>query len=218
MTHREIRTALVLLSGAVLAGATNTQAQPVIFENISAGGTFGGGGSAVRGDDVIPFGNFPSIARAMAFTPSQNAALGSIQIGLNLPTSGSIIDVSIFSSTGSGPGTLIESLGAVADTQIPTGFPLTFGTQALTLASALQPELNAGAEYFLVASPGTATSDVAWYDLPDTAGRWRQNGVDPWEFESTDRQLSFRILAVPEPTSMAILSVTALTLRCRRRW
>ena len=208
-----------VLCATMLIGPMPALGAPVISENIGADdGIFYGDGRVLRGSNVFP----DSLSAAIAFTPSADAALGSVQVGVfkaaNNPPGA--INVSLYSSAGSGPDTLIELLGTVTPSNAPpflTGGP--FGTVSAQFSSSLNPLLLSGQEHFIVAEPVTAdTDDYLWHVVANTRGRWWRSGDGPWTFGDGkfDTQPSFRVLAVPEPSSLALLATGGLCMLRRR--
>ncbi len=200
------------IAAAMLIGSPLALGAPVIFENIGASDVISaGGGRIIRGSD-----DPPSIANAMAFTPSADAILGSVQLALN--GNGSqvgAIDVSLYSGAGSGPDTLIELLGTVGPSDVPVSGSGPFDVFSIQLSSSLNPLLQNGQEYFIAAEPASADiNNYAWFILENTQGVWSKFGDNPWTFEngSFDWQPAFRVLAVPKPSTLILAGLAMLGL------
>ncbi len=136
--------------------------------------------------------------------------MASIQLGLNSQEPGALIDVALYSGSGSGPATLIESLGMVDESQMPDSYPTDFDTGAVILNSTPNPLLEAGVEYYIVATPGTSTSEAAWDTAPNTRGHCLNPGGGGWEYRDGDYdwQLASRVVAVPAPAEVFVKSVS----------
>ncbi len=190
------RTLGAALAASLLITAA-ASAQPIIFDNVPAGFPLGGGGAVIRGTDADP--PLASISLAQQFTLAENATFGFVQLGLTGPEAGALIDIALYSGSGSGPDTLIESLGTVDETQMPSDLT-GFDAGAVIMTSASKPLLQAGVEYYIVATPATSTSHAAWATVGYTFGHWNDVGGAGWQYQGGGHtQLSTRVFAAVEP-------------------
>ena len=187
----------IAMAASLMAAAA--QAQPIIFDNVPVGFPLGSGGAVIRGMDADP--PLASISLAQPFTPAEDAPLGFVQLGLNSPRPSALIDVALYSGSGSGPDTLIESFGTVDESQMPSA-ATDFDTGAVILTSTLKPLLQAGTEYYIVAIPATSTSEAAWADVPQTTGFWSDIGGGGWQYQGGvwGWQKATRVFAAPATT------------------
>ncbi len=168
----------LLVTPTALAGPGVATGPGIIYSTFTPEQTYvSGGGTIVRGPDVIAAA---AVRVAVPFTPAADAALKNVQVGMANDGQSPVhaTELAIFTSTGSGPGVLIESLG------VQTSFQeLPAGASPTTYSSTLQPTLLAGTEYFVVARWAANDSSAVWAPtLTGVTGRWIQFDDDPWSF------------------------------------
>lgn len=129
------------------------------------------------------------------------------------------VELWLMSDAGGAPGSIIESFSF-------TGAMGVLGQMnpPLTAVSVLRPELQAGTQYWLIASAPAADTDAAWNlnnqgATGPLAFRWSGGA---WGITS-DTQGAFRIQDIPEPgsfllllTGLGLLALKRLSRRCGR--
>jgi|GEM_PF-753758 len=182
-------------------GVSAANAQMTIFDNVEPDFQFDTGGAIIRGGAADP--PLPSISVAQAFTPATDSKLHGVRIALNDLPEFSIVDLAIYSGSGIGPETLLESFGEIRWFRAPFSYPADFNSQAVVVYSEDNPTLIAGEEYYIVATANGSSSIGSWATTSDSTGFWRNTNNEGWMIQDSplDQQLAMRVLAVP-PTSL----------------
>jgi len=205
------RRMLMLLLPAAVALVPTLKADIDVFNNVTAACSCGFqiNGSSLR---------FPE-SFAAAFTPSGNYDMTGAAAQLVDETNGqvNVIDFALYSNSSGLPGTLLGSLGSA-----------TISGASLYSAGGPIPSgllLSSGVEYWLVLTPGTSQTNVAWgtngsSSVPESfttdptgASGWTKFGSGSLQFEITGTQVG----TVPEPTSIALLGGVLLFTGSRLR-
>lgn len=168
-----MRKTSIWILAVCLTAAANALSASVIFTNLT--GT--NGGSEVALGSGVPITGPQSVAAA--FTPTANSIMTQVQL-MAQGAADPHFDLYLYSSTGGAPGSSLETLGT--DLSAPSIFPTPASVGAFTGFAPLA--LTAGTQYWLVMTPFTNNSQVAWTtggsptvqtDLSPTA-----NGTAPW--------------------------------------
>lgn len=159
---------------------------------------------------------FTDLNWAMAWTPSLDAVVTGIDIGLSLGDQFSVVDenvaqVFLHSEVGGRPGAIIDSY---IFTNLTSE---TLGGALESAASSLNPMVMAGVTYWVSLSAGLPAnglySQVGWHsnDQGVTGARAFQEDNGVWRAAVTGRQSAFRIsgttMSVPEPATLALFGL-----------
>lgn len=206
---------LTSLCVALAAGVSGGSAQAaVIFSNLGPGDSFSSSGRIVQGPAV---GTIGDVNQASTFTVGPtDAFLTSVSLGINAndpPNTGTgPVEVGIAADAGGTPGAILRTLSANVGVS---------GEQLLTVADDGSLLLSAGTTYWVVMD-GEAGFDGSWRfnttgDIGLTAGQTEPN---PWNVRIEDDRYALRVdgrLAVPEPTTVLLTLVGAVTALASRR-
>ena len=175
----------------LILGAVSARADLVVFNTFGAGNDY---------DPAYAFIVGYGWTQGDQFSPSATGELSKIDIALGYAFGSShLVSLSLFADNSNRPGALLESYTATTTA--------TFGSccSFLTLTSATNPLLSAGAEYWLIAG-GAADSLNVW--------NWNSIGASALLFSNglhyTQTAATFRVSeSVPEPSGV-ILFITVL--------
>jgi hypothetical protein len=202
---------------ALLLWAPGSARADVIKNNFGAGNSY----QANLGHFVGQLGG-SNLVQADPFTPAANYTLDSILIALTHISGTNTATIILTADAGGKPGATIESFTANNLPQFGTT-----GNSPETLNSTLHPLLQAGTQYWVVASAASPTLDE--WNLNSTAdfGLHGTNTNGAGFVTDNDSRGAFEVtgtltqaVAVPEPSTLALLGLGALGLvgyRWRRR-
>jgi hypothetical protein len=192
-------------------------ANGIIFTNFGLGQTY----NTTVGDQIGNFFDGNNYAEGSTFTSSLTSTFGSLDIALScFFTCPDPFTVALTQDGGDQPGTVIESFAVPG---ISLGV---FGVNnpLVVLNSLLHPILTIGTQYWVTVSSGLNNS-ITWNlnSIGDTSDQaisvdgsatwFSPSGLTPGAYEVD----SLSTTTVPEPGSMWMLLVPALTLCLRRR-
>ena len=136
--------------GILMAGIAATANAEAIFSNLGPGDSFGMTSGWVVGNRTTPFGSF-TLEVAVAFTPASDAIFTGVDFAAELLQQPGDLTVALLVTGASGtPDAALETFTAAAPA-LPS---------LLSIASSLNPVLNAGTEYWLDIS---SASTAAWW-------------------------------------------------------
>lgn len=188
----------------MLASSLAAVAGPVIlFDSFGAGQTF---------DTMAAYslGGSNDYSQAAVFTPGVTATLYQIDLPLSYVTSGDAV-VWLTTSVDGRPGAVLEEFTITGIGYMPRVF---------SLMSVTHPLMTAGTQYWIAAHDTAGSGGrVAWYFSTSATGLvTTRYGSNPWESPTTRALPAFDVLgeALPEPTSLAMLALGALTVLGRR--
>ena len=209
------------LSAALVLGCGGTSQAAVIFDGFGAGDSFEQPRIVSRAnDDVVRSGVIvgQDLDWALAFTPTADAVLDSIEIALSAVSDANEVDIFLRTDDAGRPGALLEGFH-LSGALVPTGSIQTF-------ASAVMPLLSSGVQYWIEMSAGIAgTATVAstgWNSSTGAAspraeqldeGLWASSGNFSYAY-----RVNGTLVDVPEPGSTVLLGIglAILSLRVRR--
>ena len=197
---------LCLAYGGILA---SVHAQVTVYNSFGPGNSYDTSTSwVVQGASVS--GGYHG--QAQAFTPTVSGDLSSIELATQNFGGSDLSNFFIAQDNGSGvPGTILESFNNTAN---PNGL--------LIINSIVDPFLQAGTQYWLCDEPATATSDNAWYfnnqnqiGFANERSQWNWSAFPaPDSFQGGVFEIT--VTPVPEPSSLALVSLGGLLLVRRR--
>jgi len=202
---------IVMAVGLGLAAADEARADAVVFSNFGPGMSFNisttwnVSGTNFYGGRVV----------AQSFTPSANFTFGSAQLAMGIIGGPNILQVVLMTSSGGFPGAIVETMTL-------TNAVAPIATGGIVLAnSTLQPLLNAGTQYWIVAFAPEDDTFMGWnLSLNDFSTPVLLNGshslTGPWEFSAPRGAFQINGASVPEPATMLLLG-TSLTVMALRR-
>ena len=202
-----------LLVGFFFITLTSGAHAVIVFNTLGPGDTYSFNTAYGVTGSSIQLGPFE---QASQFTAQASGPLSEVDIGLtsdSLPNSvGGPVDVYITPDANGFPDNSSEILlGSVTPTHI-------YGStnNSLVSVTSLNYSVTAGETYWLVLKPGSSTTNDMWnLSQPAVAGmvdfskddsHWSNNGIGVLG--------AFRIEAVPEPTTWALLGACSLILGC----
>jgi hypothetical protein len=218
MLRKFFLTSLTLLFIAVGAGAA--RADTVIFSNFGPGMSFNPNSGLV----VSGSGDSSPQVVAQGFTSTGNFNFSSAQLAFRRSTGSGPIQILLETDAGGMPGTIIESLNL---NMAASPF-----ASVVTVNSMLQPLLQSGVNYWLVAY-APADTFAAWCDSVgdvSTADNFAINHIPsptgPWisdlpGYIRSAFQINGEVASTPEPSALLLfgtsLTAAAAALRKRRR-
>jgi len=205
---------------AALLATLRLDAATILFSNlVQPGNQYGPDGVGIGDTPAFPIpGEY--LSYGVEFTPSVTAELTTIEAPLGIISGPNQVEAFLMTNSGGTPGAVIESYLL---TGLPTGpqpFPLT------TISSTLDPVLQAGQQYWFVATGGPttfATWSLTLFQGDPTEGGASQaviGGVaQPWDVGSGTRTGALEVFgnSVPEPSGGGVVGC-ALLLLAIRRW
>lgn len=168
--------------------------------------SFGPGETYSTNTRVVGSFNGPNYTVAMAFTVSETIALGEIRLPLEYFGIGpNVLNVSIYTDNGGEPDTALETIVTSATDTL----------QVQTVYSALNPQLVAAEDYWMVLS-SAGRFGWALSPLGQTGFKFSTDGGATWDDPSGNTTISAFSVAVPEPAA-ALAALGLLPLLSRRR-
>lgn len=143
-------------------------------------------------------------AMAMAFTPSFNAALTNIDVAIALLSGTNSVVLSLDSDNSGAPASTIESW-TLNDLQ-----SFDFCCTAESVTATTPVILQAGTQYWIVASPGASDTDAVWTDTNSEGLIADQDGPNhPFSRGSSSVESAFEVDGNPTPEPAAFLLAAA---------
>ena len=194
---------LILLAGAAPLGAG------IIYSNFGPGDSYNLNTGWTIGTVGLRY------EQGHAFTPVSSFNLGQIDFAIGYLDAPNLVELWLMSDVGGAPGSVIESFSF-------TGVMGSFGNSnpPLSAISLLQPELQAGVQYWIIASAPDTGTWAAWNQNDQGATGLlasRQSG-GAWDIQSDLPQGAFRIqdADIPEPGTFLLLLGGLGLLVCKR--
>lgn len=204
---------LVLAIGTVsLLGSSLVANGDIIFNNFGPGDSYDVSGRLLQGESVGTIGN---VDQAVSFTVgaiSYDLTSVSVAIGATAPPNIGTgpVDIILATDVGGLPGATLQL--SPLNINVP-------GTQVWTAPFPGTLTLSANTTYWVIVDAKT-TFDGGWAfnsigDIGPTAGRTNNN---PWNLRPQDDRYATRVEGrpVPEPVSMALMSLGAIGLLRKR--
>jgi hypothetical protein len=188
-------TGLILFFASFALG-TSFGASVTVFNNFGPGDTFINNG----GEAIGVLGSFGVKTAAMPFTSDANCTLDQVELAASLVSGANELDALLTNTVNGLPGSVLESyqfigaMGLFATPNIPI----------LSVNSLLHPLLQAGSEYWLLATSNQAS--VVWNNSTDTGVNAYRFDSDPWTTLNGSLG-AFRITATPVPEPSTMLSM-----------
>lgn len=184
---------------ASFALGTSYGATVTVFDNFGPGDTFiHNGGQAIG---VIGWlGSLVVKTAAMPFTSGANYTLDRVELAASLDNGANELDVWLTNTVSGLPGSVLESYhfsGAM-------GFFATPNIPILSVNSSLHPLLQAGSQYWLLAT--SIQAYAVWNNSTDVGLNVYRFDSDPWTTDDGSVG-AFRITATPVPESSTALSI-----------
>jgi hypothetical protein len=203
---------LFLIWGA----AAPAQADMIIYSDLGPGDSYNGGsfGGWALGDPPN------SCVTATGFTAGASVDLSTIEVAAGMllgpngaPTGVNQLTISLDADSGGTPGAVLESF------TISDAMPI-FGSfssdHLVTATSVLHPLLTAGTQYWVVLSvPDDGMSNAAWNmnSIGDSGPIVQYfHGVEVTDITAFSGAMRISGRAVPEPSSIVIISISAVAI------
>ena len=192
----------------LLVTGANVDADTIVFSNLGPGGTYDPGAGWVVGDVGHDYD------QATRFTPSRTSRLISLELGISFDEGTNALDVWLMTDENGWPGTIIENVQVFNLPQFGSS-----ATELTNAASVLRPLLRLGTPYWVAASGVESHSFFAWnWNVTGDIGIVGRIDGGPWMRDPGIKPAgALRVNAVPEPTAVGLLGVTAVALILRRR-
>lgn len=180
--------------------------------------TFGPGDSyATNAGYIIGVGDLGTeYERGIRFSPWTTVEITGIEAAVLHAKGVNAIDFHLRADESGQPGAILETFSF-------SGVAGSSGGEVLCGTSTVRPVVFVGTDYWLTASgPGAPDSWMGWFfaDPHYPAVRALSSDGGPWEVTSSEKAAAFRVVGVPEPSTLVLLlsgSLGLLTVRRRRR-
>ena len=188
----------------LLVGGGEQLRAGIVYSNFGPGDSYQNAGYAIYPDEV---------ALGMPFTPGLDYNLTRIELAAGLLDGPNVLDVSLMTSDGGVPGTVIETWHLIdALGPWPASKPL------VVVDSVLHPLIRGGVQYWLTASTPVQDNFIGWNEnsVGDRGAiADKRHDQDPWNLVPVNDRAVFRIsgtsMSIPEPSSLA-MGITASVL------
>jgi len=175
----------------------------IIYNTFGPGDTFNSPGWTISNQSD----SLPNYDQGDAFIPGASYYLDTIELAFSLVNGTNALDVWLMSDSGGEPGTVIETFQFIDQM---SAVPL---RGIITGTSTLHPLLEAGSQYWLIASVPVLGTVAAWWMSPSVEGiHVYREDLGPWNVSNTNtsdiaKQGAFRINGspVPEPSTILLL-------------
>lgn len=174
-----------------------------IYNTFGPGDTFKSPGWTISNQSD----SLPNLDQGDAFIPDASYSLDTIELAFSLIEGTNALDVWLMSDSGGEPGTIIETFQFINQM---SSIPL---RGIISGTSTLSPLLEAGTQYWLIASVPVSGTLAVWWMSPSVEGlhAYRED-LGTWNVFNTNRsdtenQGAFRIngTPVPEPSTILLL-------------
>jgi hypothetical protein len=181
--------------------APSVQAEIVLYSNLGPGDSFAGGVHNVNSGYSEPAA--PFVAQTGAFLARIDLpVVDLVEIG-----PGSILTLTLWSNGLDQPGTPLE---VVTATNLPIVTPV-----LSSIAAAGTTFLKHGETYWLSLSARTA-GQLSWHANDTGVGEhaitFDRNRSEPWQLFPATPQGAFRVVGIPEPTTLALFTIAFLSI------
>jgi hypothetical protein len=211
---------LGLATLTLLASVAAPARADIIFNDFGPGGTYNTSTGYTISGPTSNVGTAFTQGNAFTITPTSDFLLQQVQLAVGLVSGPNEVVVTLRADAGGKPGAVLESFTF-------NGQMGNFGNfnPPLVADSVLHPLLEAGMPYWLIAEPGDPSTWAAWNlnSIGATGPRAISQAGGPFSVQ-TDTLATFEITGtpfvptVPEPSSLALLSLGGLALAGWRRW
>jgi hypothetical protein len=222
-----MKTSGKILLLATILGMNSYLYAGTVYSNLGPGGSF----TSENGWSIgYPFGPGEcGQSIAFSFTPSNNFYLSSVDLAIanGSPTGSSEFLVAIYSDLSGAPDKILETASGIAPITASVGTAPEETSNIAFLGSTL---LSSGSKYWLGLHPTSAQpTDLGWWwniettNLQSTA--WQSNTPlqvllgGTWEKTYVLVEAAYQVngIVVPEPTTVCILGIGALSLLRRKK-